>query len=101
MFRHGFRNEVHAVREATEGNFVIVSFMAQVAVAIRVNGARVNTTRAHVSITLYGRGWSEKDVQRAERNSRFLSPDTTPDQGRAVRDAILASSHTWLSLPLK
>lgn len=77
VFKHRFSNSTHFVQEATrEGNFVCVS-----KTLMHVFDKRLGWDGLmwHVCITLYGPAWSEKDVERAERNSSYLEKHSSLD----------------------
>lgn len=84
-FVNGFKNNTHVVREhrTMKGNFLVVS-CGMTNVLVRGRPA----VRAHVWVTLFGRGWSESDVDRADRNGRYLEAGASIDQAREVRDAL-------------
>lgn len=73
IFKHGYENSTHMMQESvSEGNFVCVSR----ALAHVVDKKSRQTKMVwHVWITLYGKDWNEKDIERAERNSVFLDTD--------------------------
>lgn len=86
-------NNVHITRAAiAHGNYVCASLIRGF---VRQDGVVVSI----VSLTLYGPDWSDKDVERAERQTRVVNG--TDAQRLAVRNSLLDSCSSWLSLPLR
>lgn len=102
-FVHGFDNGVHLTRESTDGQHYVCVTYSLLSCWVRPypGGPRIATARFHVLVRLFGSSWTEKDIERAERNSRYLSADATDAQTRSVATSLLRTCHTWLSVELK
>lgn len=96
-FQHNFDNGVHISRAAVcADHYVVVTYGRQ---HCTLRG--VPTVRYHVQVSLYGRDWSERDVELADRHSGYLSADTTLAQAREVARFRSRSASTYLSLALR
>ena len=58
------------------------------------------TARWTVSVNLFGPSWTEKDVERAERQRRVLDAGASASLAREVRDALARRAHEWVSVKL-